>query len=314
MILVTGATGFVGQALCADLATRGIDFRPISRLPRAGFHTIGAIDAATDWSLPLAGVDTVVHLAARVHVMNERAADPVAAFRAANVGASVNLARQAAASGARRFVFISSIKVNGEATAKGVPFTAADRPAPHDPYGISKWEAEQALFALGRDTGMEIVVIRPPLVYGPGVKANFANLMHLVKLGIPLPFGRVTNKRSLVYVGNLTDFIILCVSNPDAADRSFLVSDGNDLSIGELLAGISKVMSRQIRLVPVPPQLMEMAAAAIGKRAAAQRLLGSLQVNIADTRRLTGWTPPFSTEEGLARTVEAFLAQTAAKR
>lgn len=309
MILITGATGFVGTALCTDLATRRIAFRPVSRTARSGFLTVGDIDAGTDWSEALAGSDAIVHLAARVHVMDEKAADPLAAFRAANVEATLNLARQAAAAGARRFVFVSSIKVNGEATAPGQPFTAADRPNPVDPYGISKWEAEQALFALGHETGMEIVVIRPPLVYGPGVKANFASLMRLAKRGLPLPLGAVANRRSLVFVGNLTDFIVLCTHERGAANRTFLVSDGDDRSIGQLLTGISHVMGRKAWLLPVPPHLISLAAAVLGKAQAAQRLLGWLQVDIGETRRHTGWTPPFSTAQGLAQTVEAFLRQ-----
>lgn len=306
MILVTGATGFVGQALCADLAARRIRHRAVSRLARQGFATIGAIDAATDWSATLAGIDTIVHLAARVHVMDEREADPLAAFRAVNVEATLNLARQAAASGVRRFVFVSSIKVNGEATVFGRPFKATDRPAPLDPYGVSKWEAEQALFALGRQTGLEIVAIRPPLVYGPGVKANFASLMRLVERGIPVPFGRVVNRRSLVFVGNLTDFIIRCVDHPDAASGTFLVSDGEDLSIGQLWVALAKGMHRPTRLLPFPPRILEITALMLGKGAAAQRLLGSLQLDIAETKRITGWTPPFSADQGLALTAEAF--------
>ena len=309
MILVTGATGFVGTALCTDLATRGIAFRPVSRLAKPGFHAIGEIHAGTDWSEALIGVETVVHLAARVHVMDEKAVDPLAAFRAANVEATVNLARQAAASGARRFVFVSSIKVNGEATTPGRPFTAEDRPDPLDPYGVSKWEAEQALFALGRETGMEIVAIRPPLVYGPGVKANFASLMRLARRGLPLPLAAVANRRSLVFVGNLTDFIILCTHEQRAANRTFLVSDDDDQSISQLLRGISNAMGRKAWLLPVPPRLLAIAASVLGKGQAAQRLLGSLQLDIGETRRITGWTPPFSTAEGLARTVEAFLQQ-----
>ncbi len=306
MILVTGATGFVGTALCADLAARGIAFRPASRLPRPGFHPVGVIDARTDWTEALVGIDCVVHLAARVHVMDDTAADPLAAFRAANVDATLNLARQAAAAGARRFIFVSSIKVNGEETAPGRPFTSVDVPEPRDPYGLSKWEAEQALLDLGRRTGMEIVVIRPPLIYGPRVKANFASLMRLARRGLPLPFGLISNRRSLLFVGNLTDFIILCVAHPDAANRTFLVSDGEDLSIGQLIAGISGAMGRKAWLLPVPPRLIEAAAAMLGKGPAARRLLGSLQVDIGETRRMTGWTPPFTSEQGLALTVQSF--------
>ncbi|WFR95561.1 UDP-glucose 4-epimerase family protein [Rhizobium tumorigenes] len=306
MILVTGATGFVGTALCADLTARGIAFRPASRLPTSGFHPVGVIDSRTDWTQALVGVDCVVHLAARVHVMDDTAADPLAAFRAANVDATLNLARQAAAAGARRFIFISSIKVNGEETAPDRPFTAADVPEPGDPYGLSKWEAEQALFDLGRQTGMDIVVIRPPLIYGPGVKANFASLMRLARRGLPLPFGLISNRRSLLFVGNLTDFIILCVAHPNATNRTFLVSDGEDLSIGQLIAGISGAMGRKAWLLPVPPRLIEAAAAMLGKGPAARRLLGSLQVDTGETRRVAGWTPPFSCEQGLALTVQSF--------
>jgi len=303
MILVTGATGFVGQALCAELSRRQMDYRPASRSPRPGFAAIGAINGQTDWSEALADVDVVMHLAARVHVMNESAADPLAAFRAVNVDATINLARQAAGASVKRFIFLSSIKVNGEGTSAGKAFRASDVPRPEDAYGRSKLEAEEALLAISAETGMEVVIIRPPLVYGPGVKANFASLMTWATRPFPWPFGAIRNRRSLVYVGNLVDFILLSARHPAAANRVFLVSDGEDLSIGQLISKLSLAAGRKAWMLPVPPALLEGLAAILGRRAATQRLLGSLQVDIGETRALTGWSPPYSVEEGLAATV-----------
>ncbi|MDK4706459.1 SDR family oxidoreductase [Rhizobium sp. CNPSo 4062] len=303
MILVTGATGFVGQALCTELSRRRMEYRPVSRNSRPGFVAIGTMDRDTDWTDALAGVDVVMHLAARVHVMNESAADPLAAFRAVNVDATVNLARQAAAAGVKRFIFLSSIKVNGEGTSAARPFSASDAPHPEDAYGRSKLEAEEALLAISAETGMEVVIIRPPLVYGPGVKANFASLMRWAARPFPWPFGAVRNRRSLIYVGNLVDFMLLSARHPDAGNRVFLVSDGEDLSIGQLISKLSLASGRKAWMLPVPPALLEGLGALLGRRAAAQRLLGSLQVDMGETRAVTGWSPPYSVEEGLAATV-----------
>ncbi|TCL75717.1 SDR family oxidoreductase [Rhizobium sp. BK251] len=309
MILVTGATGFVGSALVAELRRRELGFRAVSRSERDGFYRVGDINETTDWSAALPDIDTVVHLAARVHVMRETVADPTAAFRAANVTATINLARQAAAAGVRRFIYMSSVKVNGEATPKDQPFTPAEMPKPQDAYGLSKWEAEEALFQLGRATRMEIVIIRPPLVYGPGVKANFASLMKWTRRGVPLPLAAVENKRSLVYVGNLADFILRCAEHPAAANRVFLVSDFADLSTAELITRLAKAMNRKPNLITVPPSLLKTAARIVGKGDMAQRLLGSLQVDPSDDRELLGWTPPYPIDEALRLTVEAFLRE-----
>ncbi|AOF87746.1 3-beta hydroxysteroid dehydrogenase/isomerase family protein [Hydrogenophaga sp. RAC07] len=246
----------------------------------------------------------VLHLAARVHVMDDPSADPLTAFRQTNTAGTLHLARQAAAVGVRRFVFVSSIKVNGECTAAGQPFTATDAPAPQDPYGISKMEAEQGLRQIAAETGMEVVIIRPPLVYGPGVKANFASLMRAVQRGIPLPLASVThNRRSFVALDNLVDVLITCVDHPAAANQTFLVSDGEDLSTTDLLRRLGHAMNKPARLFPVPPSLLQFGANLLGKGDMAQRLLGNLQVDIDHTRNTLNWTPPLSVDEGLRRAV-----------
>lgn len=308
MILVTGSNGFVGSALCATLRAQGSAVRGAVRHGESmGTVAVGQLDRATDWRTALIGCDTVVHLAARVHMMRDQARNPLEQYREVNLHASVNLARQASHSGVKRFVFVSSIKVNGEATG-AVPFRADDVPAPSDPYGQSKYEAEQALFALGRETGLEVVVVRPPLVYGPGVKANFLNLIKLVAKGIPLPFGAVRNQRSMVALENLVDLIQVCTVHPGAPGRVFLVSDGADLTPGELTTMIATAMGKRQVLLPLPPGLMRAVAAMVGKSALSDRLLNSLRVDIAPTRAALEWSPVVTPQAAIERTVEAFLA------
>jgi UDP-N-acetyl-alpha-D-quinovosamine dehydrogenase len=307
-ILVTGANGFVGDALCKTLRDRQVDFLPVVRRATHESHCgIGDLDGSTRWETALDGCDAVIHLAARVHVMDEQSADPLAAFRAVNVDATLNLARQAALHGVKRFVFVSSVKVNGESTS-GKPFTAFDRSAPLDPYGQSKLEAEIGLMMLMRATGMEVVIVRPPLVYGPGVGANFLKLMKLVKRGWPLPLGAVHNRRSMVSVENLVDLLITCCRHPDAAGQTFMVSDGQDISIEALLRMLAKAMGRRAWLFPVPTVALAGAAAMLGKSAEADRLLGSLQVDITHTRTTLGWKPPVAMTDSVNKTVAHFLA------
>lgn len=306
-ILVTGASGFVGKFLCADLsehrhsvvaALRSAD----TQLEGVERVIIGTIDRTTNWTAALQNIDVVIHLAARVHVMHEAAADPLKEFRAVNVDGTLHLALQAAEAGVKRFIFISSVKVNGEHTKIGMPFTEEHAAHPQDAYGLSKLEAEQGLFLIAQQTGMEVVVIRPPLVYGAGVKANFASMMRVVKRGIPLPFGSIHNKRSFVYVGNLVSLILRCIEHPAAANQVFLVSDDHDLSTTELLRACAVALGVKPRLLPVPQSLIEIGATLLGKRDAAQRLCGNLQVDITKAHTLLGWTPPISVADGLKAT------------
>lgn len=270
---------------------------------------MGSLSSETDWTVALRSVDHIVHLAARVHVMNDKSPDPLAEFRRVNVEGTANLARQGAAAGVRRFVYLSSIKVNGEFTQKGRPFTADDAPTPEDPYGVSKHEAEQALRQIAAETGMEVVIIRPPLVYGPGVKANFESMMRWLARGVPLPLAAVTeNRRSLVALDNLMDLIITCLSHPAAANQVFLVSDGEDLSTADLLRRMGDALGQTARLFYMPPTALKLGAQAINKPGIYQRLCGSLQLDIAKTRQLLDWTPPVSVDEGLRRVAEGFRA------
>ncbi len=310
-VLVTGASGFIGGALVDRLLAEGVPTVAAVRRPLTGGRMIavGDIGPRTDWRAPLAGVDCVVHLAARVHVMDERAADPLAEFRKVNVDGSLALARQAVAAGVRRFIFVSSIKVNGEGTAPGRPFAADDALAPADAYGISKLEAERSLLALAAEAGMQMVIIRPVLVYGPGVKANFRSMMSWLSKGVPLPLGAIHNRRSLVALDNLVNLILTCMNHPAAAGQVFLVSDGEDLSTTELLRRMGAALGRPARLQPVPAAWLDGAARLLGKGAVAQRLCGSLQVDIEKTRGMLGWTPPVTVDEALRETARHFLAR-----
>lgn len=312
-LLVTGANGFVGRALVSRLASRGQP-QVIAGVRQAGADVpagarqvfVPSLGAMADWTTALKGVGQVVHAAARVHVMDEADTDPLAAFRRVNTEGTLALAQQAAQAGVRRFVFISSIKVNGEQTAPGQPF-AADQPVmPTDPYGLSKHEAEQGLLRIARDTAMEVVIIRPVLVYGPGVGANFASMMQWLSRGVPLPLGAVNNRRSLVSVDNLVDLITVCLDHPNAANQIFLVSDGEDLSTTDLLRRLGQHLGRRPWLLPVPPHLLARFARLIGRTSITQRLLGSLQVDIAKNHQMLGWQPPQPLEQALAMTANAF--------
>lgn len=300
-VLVTGANGFVGQALRAQLAARGQVVKAAVRRPLPAGIVVGELGAETVWSVALADCDAVVHLAARVHVMRDGAADPLAAFRAVNVEGTLNLARQAARAGVKRFVFLSSIKVNGE--GRDEPYGEADSATPVDPYAISKWEAEQGLREIAAQTGMEVVILRPPLVYGPGVKANFARLIRAVDRGWPLPLGAIHNRRSLLFLGNLVDAIRLCLEHPAAANRTYLLSDGEDISSPELVRRLARAMGKPARLLPVPAWAFGMAGRLLGKRQEVARLLGSLTIDSRAIRRELGWVPPYTLDQGLALTV-----------
>lgn len=300
-ILVTGATGFVGSHLVRSLD--GHQLVAIGRTQVSGVEQFifRALLPDTDFIGCFHDVECIVHAAARAHIMKDEAADPLSEYRRVNVEGTLNLARQAAAAGVKRFIFISSIKVNGEQTAKDQPFYSHDTPSSEDFYGISKHEAEQGLRELAAETGMEVVIIRPPLVYGPGVKGNFASMIKLVGKGWPLPLGAVHNKRSLVALDNLVDLIITCIDHPGAANETFLVSDGEDLSTMQLLQGVAEAMGKPSRLIPVPASLLQFGATLLGKKAVAQRLLGSLQVDISHTQKCLNWTPPLTVKQGLQR-------------
>jgi nucleoside-diphosphate-sugar epimerase len=324
-VLVTGADGFIGRALCKTLIQSGHHVRRAVRtgvsLDGAGYSrgqgvsaslardnlgmaetiAVGAIGPETDWTLALADIEAVVHLAARVHVLYDKVRDPLTEFRQVNVFGSARLAETAAAVGVRRLVYVSSIKVNGESTL-GQVFTEADVPAPQDAYGQSKLEAEQVLHRISEKTCLELVIVRPPLVYGPGVGANFLRMMNWINRGFPLPFASVHNLRSLIYLGNLVDALISCLMHPRAAGEIFLVSDGEDVSTPELIRRLAQAMGRSPRLVSFPLALLRLAGSLSGNSAELGRLLASLRIDSSRIRRELRWNPPFSMDQGLQET------------
>ena len=313
-VLVTGANGFVGQALCDALASSGRRIRRTVRVAQPGFRdavATGDIGPDTDWSAALEDVGCIVHLAARTHVLRETAANPLAEYRLTNVAGTERLARSAAARGVRRLVFLSSVKVHGESTGAR-PYTEDDAPRPEDDYGASKWEAEQALARIAAETGLQVVVLRPPLVYGPGVKGNFLRLMGLVARGVPLPFGAIGNRRSFIYLGNLAHAIVQAIDAPRAAGRTYLAADGEDLSTPELVRGLASALGVKARLVSCPLMPLKLAAAIVGRSAEFARLTGSLQVDSARLRRELDWRPRYSLSQGLAESARWYHAQSSA--
>lgn len=309
-VLLTGSSGFLGLQLFCQLS----EFHPIcigrsqpDVVPSEQFFNYDIAGGLNPRAPFLLDVDVVIHCAARVHVMNEKSTDPLQDFREVNVAGTLNLAKQAVEAGVKRFVFISSIKVNGEGTSINCKYTPSDPAAPEDPYGISKYEAEQGLIELSKKTDMELVIIRPTLVYGPGVKGNFLNLLKLCKTGLPLPFGAIHNARSMVYLENLVDLITVCIDHPNAAGKTFLASDGNDLSLTGLLGLIRKAMNQPALLIPVPSFLFKLVGKITGKTAVIDRLVGNLQVDSSDAKTLLGWQPPYTVEQGIKATVDEFL-------
>lgn len=311
-ILVTGAGGFVGQVLCDALLNRGDRVTALQRTPSQRnerdatawrCHVLADIAQASGCGNVLSDVKVVVHLAARVHMMNDDAKTALAAYRQANLTGTENLARAAAAQGVKRFIFLSSIKVNGEQTTEN-PFRETDPPHPQDSYAVSKWEAEQALMRISAETGMEVAILRPPLVYGPRVRANFLRLLRWVDQGVPLPLAAVRNRRSMIYLGNLVDAIVTCIEHPAVAGRTYLLSDGEDVSTPDLIRRIAVALGRTPRLWPLPVGGLRALGALTGRGAEIDRLLQSLQVDSGRFHREAGWQPPFTLSQGVGQTVD----------
>ncbi|MNF73593.1 UDP-glucose 4-epimerase [compost metagenome] len=315
-ILVTGSSGFVGNSLVEQLSLHNelnlavlVRQSPITLREGVDYYIFSDFSEIGVGHQSLVNVDVFIHLASRVHVMNDTAADPLAAFRAINVEYTLNLARNAAAAGIKRFIFVSSVKVNGEGTPPGCPYKETDTPNPVDFYGISKLEAEEGLRLIAAETGMEVVIIRPVLVYGPGVKANFENMMRWLQKGVPLPFGAIQNQRSLVGLDNLVDMIQTCINHPAAANETFLVSDGEDVSTSQLLRKLGTALNCPPRLIPVPEWLLIAGATLLGKKSLSQRLCGSLQVDITKARQMLGWQPVLTLDQALRKTAEHFISE-----
>ncbi|EOW9219781.1 SDR family oxidoreductase [Vibrio cholerae] len=310
MILITGSNGFLGSHIVERIKGKPLillDRGTVNKHPMCPFFQC-EINSYHDYMKALQGCQTIIHCAARVHIMDDNEADPLTLYREVNTAGTVNLAKQAIDSGVKRFIFISSIKVNGEGTLVGSPFKTEDNHAPEDDYGLSKSEAEKQLVALAKDSGMEVVIIRPTIVYGPGVKANFASLMNLVSKGIPLPFGSITqNKRSLVSINNLVDLIVTCIDHPKAANQVFLVSDDHDVSTAEMVRELAIALDKPTWQLPVPIWCYKLFGKLFGKSDIVDRLTGSLQVDISHTKETLGWKPPQTLQEGFKQTAQAFL-------
>lgn len=308
-VLITGANGFIGKVLCKTLCERGFAVRTVMRSINSQIEgverlIIGDVDGETRWADATSGMDVVIHLAARVHVIRDDVNDSLAEFRRVNVARTERLARFSAASGVKRLVYVSSIGVNGLQTTLGRLYSETDKPNPHNAYAISKWEAEQSLCRVSEETGLEVVIVRPPLVYGGNAPGNFEQMLKVLAKGIPLPLASAHNLRSLVYVGNLADALIVCATHPAAAGQTYLVSDGEDISTPDLLRQLGAAMGHPTNLLPCPPALLKLAGRLLGKSEQIDRLLGSLQVDSSKIRRELGWQPPYALQQGLEATAE----------